>query len=146
MNDDNINMMGLTQPKTLDYLNFREATLNLPQQYSPQVFTVTMSLAKKVIIQKRSVYNMMMLFGDVGGLYDFFVVAIAMIFGFVSERFMLASVLPKLFHQIKLTKEQKETEIINQIKPLSFPFSFLILYACSCSSKKKAFKLGKEKL
>ena len=39
-----------------------------------------------------------MMFGEVGGLYDFLVVGLSTVFGFFSERQLLASLASKLFH------------------------------------------------
>ena len=42
-------------------------------------------------MQKRVVYDVFMMFGDVGGLNDFLVLVLASFFGLASERFLLAS-------------------------------------------------------
>lgn len=49
-------------------------------------------------IQKRVVYNILMMFGDVGGLYDFFGLFFATIFGLISQNLLLARMVEKLFH------------------------------------------------
>ena len=56
------------------------------------------NLSHKVIIQKRVVYDVFMMFGDVGGLRDFLGVFLASIFGFFSEEFFNAKIVKRLFH------------------------------------------------
>ena len=43
------------------------------------------------------VYDVLMMFGEVGGLHDFLALVLASIFGFASEHFMFASLVQKLF-------------------------------------------------
>ena len=50
-----------------------------------------LTLSSKVTIQKRVVYDIFMMFGDVGGLYDFIIISFTSLFGFWSEHFMRAS-------------------------------------------------------
>ena len=72
---------------------------DIPQPH----FTIVINLSNKVQIQKRVVYNILMMFGDVGGLNDFLGLFMATIFGYFSENLLLASMLEKLFHFTKKT-------------------------------------------
>ena len=85
--DDRINFMGLASPKELLYLNFDETVQSMPDSMFEQ-FTVMVTLSDKVVIQKRVVYDALMMFGDVGGLRDFIGLFLSAIFGFFSERFL----------------------------------------------------------
>ena len=67
-------------------------------------FTIVVNISNKVHIQKRFVYNILMMFGDVGGLNDFLALIFATIFGYFSENLMLARMIEKLFH---LSKEKQ---------------------------------------
>ena len=42
-----------------------------------------------------------MMFGDVGGLYDFFTLILSSICGFFAQSFMRVSMVSKLFHAMK---------------------------------------------
>ena len=49
-----------------------------------------MTLSAKVTKQKRVVYDVFMMFGEVGGLSDFLALVLGVIIGFFSERLLLA--------------------------------------------------------
>ena len=61
-------------------------------------FEVTMHLSNKVTVQKRIVYDIFMMFGDVGGLRDFISIFLSAFFGLVSSKFLNSSILMSLFH------------------------------------------------
>ena len=56
-----------------------------------------MSLSQKVTRQRRVVYDIFMMFGDVGGLNDFLVLIFSGLFGFISNTFLDASLVKELF-------------------------------------------------
>ena len=57
-----------------------------------------MSVSNLVSIQKRTVYDILTMFGDVGGLRDFLSIGFSTCLALVSERMMLASIIESLFH------------------------------------------------
>ena len=94
--DDWFNFMGLSPPKTINYFNFDPVVTMAPQQEnSDMIFEV--SLSNRVIKQKRIVYDVFMMFGDVGGLNDFLALGLTMVFGFFSNRYMVADFVSTLF-------------------------------------------------
>ena len=58
---------------------------------------LSFQLSDKIIIQQRVVYDVFMMFGDVGGLYDFISLLLSSILSTSSQRFLLASIATKLF-------------------------------------------------
>ena len=56
------------------------------------------TLSNKVMIQKRIVYDIFMMSGDIGGLFDFSFLILASLFGYFAEQFMQASLTQVLFH------------------------------------------------
>ena len=58
-------------------------------------------LSSKVVVQKRIIYDILMMFGDVGGLYDFLVLGLSTIFSFFSEHLMTASLIKSLFRVVQ---------------------------------------------
>ena len=150
--DDSINFMGLSDPKTLDYLNFDKSSSQITVT-APQ-FTVWINLSSKVTKQKRVVYDIFMMFGEVGGLYDFLALALASIFGFASEHIMFASLVQKLF-RIAETSDLALTSgaLLNQFKPLCFPQTFVLAHAFSFGwcprdqfRRRKAYEAGVNRL
>ena len=85
--DDRVNFMGLASAKELRYLNIAETPESMPDGMFGH-FTVMLSLTDKVIKQKRVVYDVFMMFGDVGGLKDFVGIFFSAIFCFFSEQFL----------------------------------------------------------
>ena len=76
-----------------------------------------------------------MMFGEVGGLYDFIALGIATVLGFFSERQLMASLVQKLFHEAPNVKKEKDeiTETTKQtinFNPLSFKASFVVAQSC----------------
>ena len=95
LQDNPLDPLGLIEPVQLSYLNV-ESCIEKDLQASD--FTIVVNLSNRVQIQKRVVYNILMMFGDVGGLYDFLGLFLATIFGFISQNLMLARMVEKLFH------------------------------------------------
>ena len=87
--------MDLATPQELDYLNFDDLVKETPSR--GQNILLDISLSNKVIKQKRVVYDIFMMFGDVGGLNDFLFLGLSMVFGFFSERYMVADFTAELF-------------------------------------------------
>ena len=56
-------------------------------------------------MQKRVVYDLFMMFGDVGGLNDFLALVLASLFGLASERLLMASLVQKLFKIAKTVND-----------------------------------------
>ena len=90
--DDNINIMGLSEPTEINYVNYSGKyvafQVNSEDTASLNIF---FQLSQQVRMQKRVVYDVFMMFGDVGGLNDFLALVLASFFGLASERFLLAS-------------------------------------------------------
>ena len=89
--------MDLAKPVQIDFLNFDDKLNDMPTNLF-EVFTIFISLGNKVIIQKRIVYDYLMMFGDVGGLNDFIFLLLSSVFGFISNRLMLKALVERLFH------------------------------------------------
>ena len=98
-----------------------------------------MSLSTKVNIQKRTVYDIFMMFGEVGGLRDFIFLILAPFLSLFSERFLLASIVSKLYRirdpRGSVRSEDYSMNPAAKQKPLSQPLefstSFLLAHACS---------------
>ena len=130
--------MGLAEPKTVSYLNFAENFHDLPTHGSAK-FSATMFLSTKVTIQKRTVYDIFMMFGEVGGLRDFIFLILAPFLSLFSERFLLASIVSKLYH-IRDPRGTTRSEDYSMnpaaqkkplFEPLNFSTSFILAHACS---------------
>lgn len=67
LNDNKYDFLGFEQPKMLNYLNFRDEPVTVRNEKNHQ-FVIIFSLSNNVYIQKRVVYNIFTMFGDVGGL------------------------------------------------------------------------------
>ena len=104
--DEIINFMGLSEPKEFNYFNFDSNVMVAPdgrnaRDGGTESFEVMMNLSSKVIVQKRIVYDIFMMFGDVGGLRDFISIFLSAIFGLFSSNFLNSSILMTLFHVMK---------------------------------------------
>ena len=62
--------MDLEEPSQIDFLNFDDKLRPFPSNWFED-FTLSIELSRKVIIQKRIVYDYIMMFGDVKVLNDF---------------------------------------------------------------------------
>ena len=83
--------MGLSQPKRLNYLNFAKVVQDLPPvnlstKHSP--FQVLIGLSNNVTLEKRDVYDIFMMFGEVGGLNDFLFIVLQVPFQIFSSQFL----------------------------------------------------------
>ena len=76
------------EPKTVDYLNFDSTQKVLPASLGNVLFSIS----------KRIVYDTFMMFGDVGGSYDFFSYGLFAAFGFLSETYYRSALINSLFH------------------------------------------------
>ena len=97
-----------------------------------------------MIIQKRVVYDIFMMFGEVGGLYDFYVIFLAFFFGFFSEHFLVAELVQKLFRRISTERKNQVKAMPSQpkraFKSFLFPPWFILAQACTkgkCPRDKK---------
>ena len=97
--DDVFNFMGLATPKNIDYLTFSKRKNVIPQSViADDAVTVQFFLSQEILVQKRVVYDIFMMLGDVGGLLDFFKLAMYPVFGFFANQFMNASLVQQLYH------------------------------------------------
>ena len=100
LQDDFINFMGLAAPKEIEFLNFYEVTekFSVVSDLAVHVsYLVEFTLSDRIVVQQRVVYDIFMMFGEVGGLNDFLVLVLASIFGPFSEKFLQVSLIEKLF-------------------------------------------------
>ena len=141
LQDDNLNLFGLSEPKQLSFLNFPDhEPINLHNTYS--YFTAELVLASKIKIQSRTVYDMCLMFAEVGGLYDFMMLSFAGLMGSISKRFLHAALIEKLFKRVKrggksqhgfdegdIRSQQQQAK--NQVfEHFSFPAAFILKYTC----------------
>ena len=96
--DDKLNFMDLSNSKEISYFSTGDRIIEFPFNEDSSDNSDILGLSKKVTMQKRIVYDVFMMFGDVGGLNDFLILACGSLFGFFSQRFMLASLVESLFH------------------------------------------------
>ena len=99
LQDNFINFLGMSNPTEINYLNFADKPRDIPIAMTPQTSgtSIMISLSQDFIIEKRIVYDIFMMFGDVGGLFDFLVLILMTLFGFWSELLMRDSLVQKLF-------------------------------------------------
>ena len=71
---------------------------------------------------------MFMMFGDVGGFYDFLIILFAPIFGYFARNFMAASMIQKLFHAAMDNAAPNRTpeESLAAIRPITFSRAFTL--------------------
>ena len=106
LNDNTFNFMGMTEPRKISYLNFdaNQNSIELSTQYS----TILLSLSSKVVKQKRIVYDIFMLFGDIGGVKDFLFFNSSFVFGIFSKKLMEASLVTNLFLGSTVTHQNRK--------------------------------------
>ena len=86
------------------------------------------------------------MFGDVGGLNDFFFAGLSVVFGAVSKHLMLASVLPKLFRYTKKDEPANSSTPNTLLSSMPRLGSISVLDSCFCldcqsnQRKKRKFK------
>ena len=91
--------MGLEEPKEFNYLNLSDSYKVLNNAFDNST-KITISLSKKVNYQKRIVYDIFMMFGDVGGLNDFLGLLISTVFGLFSDYLLNGDMVKKMFHSV----------------------------------------------
>ena len=85
--------MGLSEPKKINYLNFADVSKEYPFERKDHPLLISFHLSQKVTLSTRVVHDIFMMFGEVGGLYDFLALGIAIFLGFFSERQLMASLI-----------------------------------------------------
>ena len=95
--------MGLEEPKEFDYLNISD-NYKVSSNSIDNSTKIWISLSKKINYQKRIVYDIFMMFGDVGGLNDFLGLLISPIFGLFSEFLLSGDMVKKMFHTVSYEK------------------------------------------
>ena len=113
--------MGLQSPFEIDYLNFDMIVKENSDKHFK--FTIYMSLARQVVYQKRVVYDIFMMFGDVGGLYDFLIISLAPLLSFLSSKFMVTELLKSLFLVLPASKSKSTLQSLEKVQ---FPLSFTL--------------------
>ena len=88
--------MGLEEPKEFNYLNLSDSYKINSNPFGNST-NITISLSKKVNYQKRIVYDIFMMFGDVGGLNDFLGVLLSSFFGLFSDYLLNGAMVRKMF-------------------------------------------------
>ena len=63
----------------------------LPPAMTNSDFSINLSLSNRIFVQKRVVYDILMMFGDVGGLYDFLFLGLSSILGYISNNLLQCS-------------------------------------------------------
>jgi len=98
LHDSRFNFMDYPEPAEFRYLNFDPNYLDwgFINDEDPQ-FTILISLSNRVVVQRRIVYDVLTMFGDVGGLNDFLEIGLATAFSFVAGNLMTASMVKSLF-------------------------------------------------
>ena len=101
--------MELMEPKELDFLNFKPQYKYAPQSDIFEHFTIVINISSDVFIQKRIVYDVLTMLGDVGGLNEFVLSIFAAIIGFFSNSLMVRSLIEKFyfFHAGKPGKQSQ---------------------------------------
>ena len=100
--DDAVNFMDLSPSKDFTYFNFDEnirpfpLTLNEPSGRTIFAFF----LSKKIVVQKRFVYDLFTMLGDVGGMSDFFFFVLSSICHLFSNKLLTTAMISQLFHQV----------------------------------------------
>ena len=97
LQDSWFNFMDLIEPKELNYLNIARNWKESGMGLYHSDFTINISLSNRVFVQKRVVYDMLMMFSDVGGLYDFLFLSLSSILSYFSNSLLQTSLLRNLF-------------------------------------------------
>ena len=97
MKDDMINFLGLAPAKKIDYLNYSSIVHDAGFSESDGLFEVFFTLSGQVMIQKRLVLDIFMVFGEVGGVNDFFILVLQFLFLWQSEQYLMLSLAQRLF-------------------------------------------------
>ena len=99
--DSQINFLGFSEPKEINYFNLEDQVTVYEQDWSPSnnLTSVVITLGSRLVREKRIVYDTFMMLGDVGGLNDFFGLTFSIIFGLFSEQFMQAHLIRRLLRE-----------------------------------------------
>ena len=144
--------MGLTEPKMLNYMTLEDQVTEYNYDQTGQNGTsILFTLGSRITREKRIVYDSFMMLGDVGGLSDFFYLALTSAIGVFSERFYNAKMVSKLFRENPSRNERpgsvyyaekQQTSKPTKYRPLSFNSSFIcfqsVLPECFSYKKRRA--------
>ena len=146
--DNRFNFLGLSRGKNFNYLNLERAEL-MPN--TDDKFQITIELSRNVFIQKRIVYDIFMMLGDVGGLFEIFLYTFSVVCGFVSvSSFRMESI--RTFFLVSTQECDSPTERLSEMKPASVSCCSALLYAlptkkCLKGNKKlQTLKKGRKRL
>ena len=92
---------------------------------------------------------MFQMFGDVGGVVDFLFILLAPFCSFFSQKFMMSSLIQKLFHAAldSAAPNASPKESLAAIRPLIFSRSFTLFAICRRQGMRhQALKLGASRL
>ena len=76
------------------------------------------------------VFDIFMMFGEVGGLNDFLALILAAFFNVFSRQFLLASLAQKLFRSINSARTKKVPIAPAALSPFSFSACFILAQVC----------------
>ena len=118
LQDSRFNFMDIAHVQNLDFLNLEQID-ETPYGLSEN-FAIYLKLGNRIHIQKRIVYDFLMMFGDVGGLNDFFVLLFVAIFSSFADKLMLRELAAKLFHFTNISADfaTSPLETLASFKPL----------------------------
>ena len=103
------------------------------RSYNPNSeITIALFLVQQVTKYKRVVNDLYTMVGDVGGLYDFNLIIFTPLFSAISQNFMVASLIQKLFHGAlePVNPRLGPKEHFDSIRPLSFSRCFTLFKSC----------------
>ena len=137
LQDDILNPQGLIEPTEIKYLNFNKYFYEYQSKYNPG-FTIQLRLDNTIQIQKRVVYNLLMMFGDVGGFHDIIRWLLPTIFTFFADKFIKADLIQNLFRVSeqqssngRTQDQQSYTELLSDIKRTHLSSCNVLVRACS---------------
>ena len=110
LQDSWLDIVGLSEPKHLRYMNIDQIPVHQPRVSDLGYFAIQIFLSNRVVIQKRVVYNILMMFSDVGGLYDFIFLGLHTIITFCSSDLAQAELIQKLFLVVDKTDMLKRID------------------------------------
>ena len=134
-----MNFLGLMPAKKISYLNFDEYVQEQQANINNE-FTIALIISDKFTIQKRIVYDIFEMLGDVGGLHDFLLIIIlSSFFGTFSQNFMVTSIEKKVFHAATIPGRlgNPPNTVLSSIKPIALPEYFSLCRACVAHERKK---------
>ena len=95
------------------------------------------------------VNNLFTMLGDVGGVYDFLILAFSPLLGLLSRCFMTSAMIQKLFHAALDSESPNSSpkENLAAIRPLSFSRIFTLFAKCKSNGMRhQALELGKRRI